>query len=200
MHKRSFYIINAITAYRLAASALLLLLIFGDRQYLFSWLLAISFFTNLVDGLLARKYKVVSIFGSRLDSVADDLTFLMAAIGVFVWKRAFLHAHYPAIEFLLGLYLLQTLLALLRYRKISSFHTYLAKCAALTQGFFLILLFFLEQPLPVCFYLAAAFTGLDLIEEIVIVLLLPQWRHDVKGLYWILKGAKQGQAASGKNS
>lgn len=187
MHKRSFYIINAITAYRLAASLLLLFFVCSDRQQLFGWLLAISFFTDLIDGFLARKYKVTSILGARLDSVADDLTFLMAAIGIFVWKRDFLQAHYLALGLLLGLYLFQTSLALLRYRKISSFHTYGAKCAAILQGSFLILLFFLQEPVRTLFYMAAAATALDLIEEIVIVLLLPQWQSDVKGIYWILK-------------
>jgi CDP-diacylglycerol--glycerol-3-phosphate 3-phosphatidyltransferase len=34
---------------------------------------------------------------------------------------------------------------------------------------------------------AAVLTALDLIEEIILIFLLPAWRSDVKGLYWILK-------------
>jgi cardiolipin synthase len=78
-------------------------------------------------------------------------------------------------------------LAFVRYGKISSFHTYMAKLAALMQGSFLILLFFLQEPVYVLFYIAFFVTVIDLIEEIILVLLLPVWQTNVKGLYWVLK-------------
>ena len=87
MHKRSYYIINAITLYRLVASLLLLYLILIRREDIFRWVLGFSFFTDAIDGILARKYKVASVMGSRLDSLADDLTVLMGIIGVAILDR-----------------------------------------------------------------------------------------------------------------
>lgn len=189
MHRRSYYIINGITIYRLAASLLLLYLVLLKREDIFKWILGLSFFTDAIDGFLARKYKVVSVAGARIDSIADDLTVLMAIIGVVVLKPEFIRQELNLIIVLLVLYLLQTIMALTRYGKISSFHTYLAKIAALFQGMFFVLLFFLPQWPMLLFYVASAMTILDLVEEIILVLLLPEWKTDVKGLYWIKKKA-----------
>lgn len=189
MHRRSYYIINGITIYRLAASLLLLYLVLLKREDIFKWILGLSFFTDAIDGFLARKYKVVSVVGARIDSIADDLTVLMAVIGVVVLKPEFIRQELNLIIVLLVLYLLQTIMALTRYGKISSFHTYLAKIAALFQGMFFVLLFFLPQWPMLLFYVASAMTILDLVEEIILVLLLPEWKTDVKGLYWIKKKA-----------
>lgn len=187
MQKTSYYIINTITVYRLVAAFLLLYLVFAGREDIFKWMLAISFFTDAIDGFLARKYKVVSVMGSRIDSVADDLTILVAMIAVLVLKMDFIRHELVWIIVLLALYFIQTISALVRYGKISSFHTYTAKFAAVLQGIFLILLFFLPEPPFLLFRVMAIVTMLDIIEEIVLVAILPQWKADVKGLYWVLK-------------
>ena len=190
MHKTGFYIVNGITVYRLVAAFFLLFLVVDGQPRLFKWMLALSFFTDAVDGFLARRWDVVTETGSRLDSIADDLTVLMGIVGMCVFLPDFVHSQLALIFILTGMYLLQLLLALLRYGKPTSFHTYLAKLAAVMQGVFLVLLFFLPQPVVGLFYLAAAITFLDLAEEIVLVLLLPQWKSDVKGLYWLKKAGK----------
>lgn len=190
MYKRHQYIVNAITLYRIVAAPILLGLIFTKQLDLFKWLLALSFFTDLIDGYLARKYKVVSILGSRLDSIGDDLTVLTAVIGLYVFKTEFTHKEFAILIMLFFLFAFQTLFALIRYRKISSFHTYLAKLAAILQGTFFILIFLLPEPLYFLFYLAAVVTGIELIEEIILVALLPRWEANVKGLFWVLKRQK----------
>jgi CDP-diacylglycerol--glycerol-3-phosphate 3-phosphatidyltransferase len=179
--------VNAITVYRLVAAFLLLYLIIKKQEDIFKWFLAISFFTDAIDGYLARKYKAVSVMGSKLDSIADDLTILMAIIGVFVLEPGFIGHELPWVFVLLVLYFSQLILSLIRYHKLSSFHTYAAKVAAVLQGSFLILLFFLpEWPLWL-FRIAAIFTIIDLVEEIILVLLLREWKTDVKGLYWVMR-------------
>jgi phosphatidylglycerophosphate synthase len=186
-HRAKAIIVNAITLYRLLASLLLFYFILINDLAVFKWLLFVSLFTDALDGFLARKFKVTSIMGSKFDSIADDLTILMAVIGVFVFKPGFISHEKLLVIILLGLYLLQTTLAIIRYGKISSFHTYLAKFAAIAQGLFLILLFFLtDWPLGL-FRIAAALTILDLLEEIVLVRILTKWQTDVKGLFWVLK-------------
>ncbi len=190
MQKRSYYVINGITVYRMAASVVLLLCIILGLPVIFKWLLAVSFFTDAIDGYLARKYKVASTFGAKIDSIGDDLTILMAVIGVIVMKGAFIKEHYLLIGTMVVLYVAQTVMAFIRYGKISSFHTYLAKIAAVLQGSFLILIFFLATPPLYLFYAAAALTILDVIEETILVLLLPKWETNVKGLYWVLKRRK----------
>lgn len=193
MQRTSYYIINAITAYRLVASFFLLFLVFTGQLDIFKWMLAISFFTDAIDGFLARKYKVSSLMGARLDSIADDLTVLVAIIGVFRLKPEFIQQELVLIIALLALLVIQTVMALIRYGKISSFHTYLAKLAALLQGSFLILLFFLPEPPLWLFYLASIVTLAELVEEIILVIILPKWEANVRNLFWVMKRNKQRQ-------
>jgi phosphatidylglycerophosphate synthase len=187
MKKNSYYIVNGITLYRLMAAPVLVLLIFTHQLNVFKWLLAISFFTDLIDGWLARRFKATSILGARLDSIADDLTIVAGMVAVVVLKPAFLKQQMVFFIILFALFVIQIMLALLRYGKVSSFHTYSAKLAALMQGSFFILLFFLPQPLEIVFYIAFGVTLIDLVEEIILVMILPQWEANVKGLYWVKK-------------
>ena len=187
MHRRSFYMVNGITLYRMIAAALLLVLIISRQPEIFKWLIAISFFTDAVDGYLARRFKVNSVWGAKLDSIADDLTIAVAIVGMIVFKPGFLRQEITIVILLLILFVLQTSLAFARYGKMSSFHTYSAKAAAIVQGIFLILLFFLDNPVYSLFYIAAGVTMIDLVEEIILVWMLAEWKTDVKGLYWILR-------------
>lgn len=185
MKTPAFYLVNGITMYRLLAAPVLIVLVFLDCYQLFSWMLAVSFFTDLADGFLARRLKVSSAAGARLDSIADELTVLAALTGLLVFKWPFVVEQKLILCLLLFLFLLQNAMALVRYRRISSFHTYLAKISAVLEGCFLILVFLLPQPLYPLFYLMAIFTTAELIEEIILVCLLPRWETDVKGLYWV---------------
>lgn len=186
-HKRAYYLVNGISLYRLLAAPVLLILMFTGYIELFTWLLLVSFSTDAIDGFLARRYQVVSIMGARLDSAADDLTMLVSIIAIFYLKPEFIRSELPLIIVLLALYLLQMALALYRYRRLTSFHTYLAKIAALAQGVFILLLFFMEETPLAVFYIASLVTIADLLEEIVLVLILKEWRTDVKGLHWVRK-------------
>jgi CDP-diacylglycerol--glycerol-3-phosphate 3-phosphatidyltransferase len=187
MQKTSYYLINAITLYRLISAPLLVLLLVFPRPDIFKWLIALSFFTDSIDGWLARKFKIDSAAGAKLDSIADDLTILVALAGLFVFKTEFIKEQLVTIFILLSLLVIQTVYALFKYRKPSSFHTYLAKIAAILQGSFMILAFFMPEPLSILFYTAALVTGIELIEEICITYFLPVWETNVKGLHWVLK-------------
>lgn len=189
-HKTAWYLVNGITIYRIVAAPFLLLLVFTGQFELFKWLLAVSFFTDLIDGYLARKFKVTSVMGTRLDSIGDDLTVLVAMIALFVMKPEFIKQEKIVFILLLFLFLVQTISAFIRYGKMTGFHTYLAKAAAVLQGVFLLLVFFTDKPNIILFYTAAVVTMLQLTEEIFLVWLLPEWETNVKGIYHHFKNKK----------
>jgi len=190
-HKRAWYVINGITLYRTIAAPFLLVLLFTGHYDWFKWLLLVSFFTDFIDGFLARQYKVTSIVGTKLDSIGDDLTVLVAVIGLFIMKPEFIRQEKWVLIILLVLFLIQMGTAFFRYGKMTNFHTYLAKAAAILQGIFLLLSFFLDEPNLILFYLAAIVTMLELIEETIMVRLLPEWQTDIKGIYWVLNKKKK---------
>lgn len=186
-NKTLFYLINSITLYRIITAPLLVYLLLTEQLDWFKWLIGISFFTDLIDGELARNYNVTSVLGTRLDSIGDDLTVLVAIFGLWYLNPSFIKQEWVMLVPLSFLFLLQTGAALYRYGKITSFHTYLAKLAALTQGVFLLSFFFLENIQYTLFYTAVVVTGIELTEEIILVYLLPQWESNVKGLWWVWK-------------
>jgi CDP-diacylglycerol--glycerol-3-phosphate 3-phosphatidyltransferase len=186
-HRKAWYVINGITLYRIVTAPLLLILLFSGFFIIFKWLLAVSFFTDLIDGFLARKFKVASVLGTRLDSIGDDLTVLVAVTGLITMKPWFIEQQKIILITMLILFLVQVGYAFIRYRKMTGFHTYLAKTAALLQGIFLLLVFFTDKPNMLLFYAAAVITIIQLIEEIILVRLLPKWETNVKGIYWVLK-------------
>ena len=188
IHKKSWYLINGITLYRIFAAPFLLILILNGRLDVFKWLLGLSFFTDLIDGYLARKYQVTSMLGARLDSIGDDLTVLVAMIALLVTQPAFIKQQIVIFIILLALFLIQAIYAFVRYGKFTSSHTYLAKAAALLQGLFFLAFFFLDRPNMVLFYVAALVTMLELIEETILVGMVKEWQTNVHGVWWWLKG------------
>jgi phosphatidylglycerophosphate synthase len=167
-------IINLITLYRIVTFPLLVFFILTEHVTIFKWLLLASFTTDAIDGHLARKYNVTSVLGAKLDSIGDDLTVLAAMIGLFVVQFDFIKKELALILILLSLFLIQLSFSLIRYKKISSFHTYLAKTAAVVTGIFLLSVFFLEEIFYPLFYAAFIFTAVELIEETIIVFILPK--------------------------
>ena len=187
MSRPAFYIINGITIYRILAAPVLIWLIYSGNLELFKWLLGVSFFTDLIDGFLARRFHVESVMGTRLDSIGDDLTILAGFFGMYFFKHTFFMDQLLWFYLLGGLFVIQTIMSFIRYGKTTSFHTVLAKMSAILQGSFMLLLFFLPQPIYILFYVTIVCTGLELLEEIVLTYILKEWRANVKGLYWVVR-------------
>ena len=187
MSRQAFYIINGITIYRILAAPVLIWLIYSGNLNLFKWFLGMSFFTDLIDGFLARRFHVESVIGTRLDSIGDDLTILAGFIGMYFFKHDFFMGQLHWFYLLGGLFVIQTVMAFFRYGKTTSFHTVLAKTSAILQGSFMLLLFFLPHPIYILFYVTVACTGLELMEEILLTYFLKEWKANVKGLYWVIR-------------
>lgn len=183
----SYYVINGLTMYRLVSAPFLLLLATVGQLMLFKWLLAVSFLTDAIDGPLSRRFKVTSVFGARLDSVADDATVLAATVALWIVHPEFVTREWVWLVVLLALFGIQTVSALVAYKKVTSFHTYFAKAAAVVQALFFLMIFFQIGPVQLVFYIAVCVTGIQLLEEIGLVVVLPEWRTNVKGLYWVLR-------------
>lgn len=191
-------VINLITIYRIVTFPLLIFLIIKGHFEVFKWLLLASFLTDAIDGFLARRYNAASILGAKLDSIGDDLTVLAAAIGLFVTQQEFVADHKEVFIVLFALFLVQVAGAIYRYGKISTFHTWAAKTAAVVSAVFLLSVFFLQAVSMPLFIAAAVMTGIDLLEEIILVAMLRDYRSNVKGLYWVIRHDDRKEASPGQ--
>ena len=179
---------NAISIARLGATPILLASVLLGRVGVFKWLLLACLLSDILDGLIARTFRLTSKLGASLDSIADMATMLIGLIGVLVFQRPFVSARWPELLLVMCFYLAEALCSLWRYGKLSSFHTLLDRIAAYMAGIFVMSLFLWGYQgwlfhLTVMVYLAA------LSEEMVLIYLLPEWRSDVGGIRRVLKGS-----------
>jgi CDP-diacylglycerol--glycerol-3-phosphate 3-phosphatidyltransferase len=124
-----------------------------------------------------------------LDSAADAMTLLSATAGIAVFHPELFREHGTGIGLVVGGWILVSILALLRYRRLSSFHTYASKAAGYALGFFLAALF-LYGFVIVLFYAAVLLSVGATVEELALLWYLPAWRADVRGLHWVLREQK----------
>lgn len=183
--KRKLSIPDWFSVYRILSAPLLIALLFLDYRILFGVFLLVSFITDAVDGFLARRMNIVTQRGAQLDSIGDAITFVVALGGVVKFELDFIQKHIILIGIAFGLYIFQLLMAYWRYGMPSSFHTYLAKLAAIFQAVFLCWIFFFGVEYWL-FYPAMALSIIETIEEIILIFLFPEWKANVKGLLWVL--------------
>ena len=178
---------NLLSGARLLASLVLAALAFMQQETAFTWVLVPALLSDILDGLIARWFALESRLGAILDSVADTLLMLVSCYGIWVFHPEVIREHAWLCGTAVGLWLLEDVLALLRYGRLSSFHTYLSKIVANLLGLFIGWLFLFGFE-PWLLYLAAGASIVASIEELALLRALPQWRADVRGLWWVLRG------------
>jgi CDP-diacylglycerol--glycerol-3-phosphate 3-phosphatidyltransferase len=194
MRSRLRHLPNAISAARIAAAPVLVALALARWQAAFTWVLVPALLSDILDGWLARAWHLESKRGAQLDSVADTLLWFVSLYGIWVFHREVVTDNAVLCTAVIVCWVLEDLAALLRYRRLSSFHTYLSKVAGYLLGMYIGVLF-VFGPYPWMLYLAAGLSIAGNLEEFALLALLPTWRSDVRGLWWVLAERRRGPAA-----
>jgi|SRR5687768_7296833 len=171
--------------YRIIAVPLLIFTLIKRRRKKFIYLSAASLFTDAADGFFARQLKQETKQGAKLDSTGDLLTQLLMVVGLFRFKKSFLQDHKTSILSIVGVYILQIAAGYLKYKKLTTFHTYSSKIAFIALGIFYILLF-LYKYIRTLYKVSVLLMMISLIEDLLLVLVLPKPTDNAKGLYWQL--------------
>lgn len=187
---KKFNIADWFSFYRIAAVPLLLLFIWMGEREVFAWLLSVSYATDAIDGFIARKLKITSARGSQLDSYGDQVTLLIALVGLIAFETEFMKANYVLLLIAFIPYILQMIIAFRKYGKATAFHTYLAKLSAVIQGVFILWLLFFS-PVYWLFYTMIAIGVLETVEEITLIYMYDKWVAGVKGIYWALRDERR---------
>ena len=187
---KNFNIADWFSFYRIFAAPFLIFIAWLGHRELFSWLLLVSYSTDMIDGFLARKLKITSPRGSQLDSMGDQLTLVVGFIGLLRFEIEFISEQYQWILIPFTLYCIQMLIAFRKYGKATAFHTYLAKLSAVIQAAFILWLLFFG-PVYWLFYIMIIIGIVETIEEILLIFLYPQWVAGVKGYHWALKDERR---------
>ena len=163
---------NLISAARLVAGPVLIGLALARAEDVFRWLLFAALISDIADGWIARRFSLQSRTGAMLDSAADAMTLLSATAGIAAFHPEIFREHGTGIALVVGGWILVSVLALLRYGRLSSFHTYASKAAGYTLGFFLVALF-LYGFVAALFYAAVLLSICATVEELALLWYLP---------------------------
>ena len=180
---------NMITMARIVAIPVLLVAIYMGEERFFAWLFFISLVSDIIDGLVARIFKMASKLGALLDSSADAMLSIVAIIGLLAFRMPFLKEHAIILSIAITADILIIPCCLFRYGRLPSFHSYLSRITAYSQGFMLLCIFAGFYPLWL-FYPMIAVSLIASLEVYILMGLLPQWTPNARGLYWVLKSRK----------
>lgn len=94
MHRLS-YLPNLLSSLRIALAPAMLGAAYSNSKVGFSVLLATALITDALDGEIARRWRVESELGARLDRWGDGLTTSLGALGVFFLWPAVVEREWP---------------------------------------------------------------------------------------------------------
>ena len=178
------FIPNILSGYRLLAIIPLVWLLVNKSAPLFALLLCISLVTDILDGFIARRFNVATELGARLDSIADLLTIITAALGVYTFKMDDLAPLLIQFYIYLGLLSAQSIISLLRFRRFPSLHTYMNKTAGYGMGIFFFILFAVGMHVWL-WHVVITLAIIAATEALLILLSLDKAKSNVKSIFHI---------------
>jgi len=172
---------NLVSATRILIAPLLFAFAIQQMETWFLGALIFSGLTDVIDGFLARRLKLTSALGAHLDSWGDFVIYVsMAACAWILWPQltAEVLFHYTLI--LISI-LLPAGIGLVKFGKLTGYHTWSVKIAVLVTFAGYILLYAGIAAWP--FVLASWLCVIAGAEEILITLVLRRERTDVRSLW-----------------
>jgi len=171
---------NVITSFRIFGTLLML----GCDALSPAFLIIYSLcgLSDVLDGIAARKLKAMSEFGAKLDSVADLLFYTVMAIKI--WPLLVKYMPVGAWYLLWSVVALRLIMYIgygIKYRKLSSLHTYLNK----VTGLFTFLIPYVIQSAMFSWYsfLGCSVAAIGTVEELLIHIFKKDSHSNVKSLY-----------------
>lgn len=165
-------------------------LVLAGEEKLFAIFITISLVTDILDGWIARRFKLQTAIGARLDSWADLGTYILAFMAIYYFKWEEISPHALIFYLFAAAMALSYLAVIVKFGGLIGLHTYMFRIGGYLQGGFIIVLF-LWGFKAWLFYFCLGWGILACIEQVIIILWLRQPRSNVKGLYWVLKNGNR---------
>jgi len=175
-------IANGLSQLRLGLTPVLLGLAWFQFRTAYFWTLLFALSTDAVDGRVARGFGQASPEGAYLDSRADLAIIVSVPAGVWLLFPEAVRKHQALVMSVIAAHLLTYVVALLKWHRLPSYHTWGTKVTAVLLGTTVLLLFWTER-IEWLLYPAAAVALASCIDEIFITLTLARWESDVSS-WW----------------
>lgn len=173
----------------------LVLLAWHGEGTAFLVLFVCALLTDTLDGYLARRLGQESELGARLDSWGDFAIYMATPLCAWLLWPELIIREAPYVAAVAASFTLPVLAGFVRYRRLTSYHTWGAKLSAVLMGIGTFLLFTGGPVWP--FRISTLVLVVTQLEEIAITMVLREWRSNVPSLWHALRLAGRGSATPG---
>lgn len=181
---------NLISSIRILMAPVLLFLAINQQAMLFIAVLLFTELTDVLDGYLARRMNLVSELGAQLDSWGDFFVYSTMAISAWLLWPDIIFREKIYVIIIVCSFTLPVLIGLIKFKKLTSYHTLSVKFAVAITIVSYILLFTGLAAWP--FKLAALCCLYAGIEQILITLMSHQAKTvDIKSIWHVLNANKK---------
>ncbi|MBP6507335.1 MAG: CDP-alcohol phosphatidyltransferase family protein [Opitutaceae bacterium] len=163
----------------------------GSKPW-FIGLLAAGLLTDAIDGIIARHLKAETDFGRKLDSAADYVTMLIGIAGIALLWPDIMKRELPWVIAALGAFFAVIVYGFLRLGRAPCYHTWAAKVFAVACALSIVPLLAEWAAWP--FHAAISLQILGGVEEMVIVLLLPEHRGEMPTVWHAWRQRRRARA------
>jgi len=184
--ERFWTIPNILSLYRIVIFPFILYLLFAKDESLFAIFITISLITDILDGLIARVFKMQTRIGVKLDSWADTGTYVLAFIAIYLFRWKEIKNEWIILVVFFTAWIASYVVVFAKFKGLIGLHTYSFKVTGYLQGAFIVVLFLFGYNVWL-FYLCLIAGILACIEEIIIIMMIKRPMSNVKVIYWILK-------------
>ncbi len=180
---------NFVSFIRILLAPVLFYFALTEKPVWFLVTLMFSGFTDVLDGFLARMLNQITAMGSRLDSWGDFTIYTTMAICAWILWPDIVAEELIAYVVIVISFTSPVIVGLLKFRTITSYHTWTVKVAVVVTfvGYILLFAGWLDWP----FRVAAVFCAVAALEEIAITLLIHHEHVDVRTVWAALKYNKE---------
>lgn len=174
------HIPNILTISRMGLSVLLIFTIY--QKWIFVCIFLLCGLTDVLDGYLARKWKLNGRFGAKLDSIADLLLFGVSLVSILLIVGERLARFYPFLAIIVGIRLLNLTVAAVKYHSFLILHTWGNKITGIL--IYISICLYIIMKWDGILYIVLTIAGLSAVEELLIHISSDNPDPDRKGLFW----------------
>nr|WP_199158090.1 CDP-alcohol phosphatidyltransferase family protein [Pedobacter sp. ASV2] len=145
-------------------------------------LMYIGLLTDIFDGIIARKQNISTEKLRRLDSQTDLIFWLSIAVATWILRADILKDNLTGIWIILMMEALCYVISLIKFKKETCTHAIISKIWGITLLIAFTGLIGFNQA-GFTFYLTLIVGLISHLDVILIILILPEWKHDIPSFY-----------------
>lgn len=184
---------NLLSLFRIGSVPVLLWLAWTGATDAFLVLFGLGLVSDVLDGIVARRFGLESELGAQLDQWGDfGLWVCLPLAAWWLWPEV-LRREAAYVILAIVCLLLPTAIAYVKYREVPGYHTWSAKTSAVLMGVSVPLLLIFDVAWP--FRIAALWQLVAAVDELGITFVFASCHHDVPSVFHAARASRQERIA-----